>query len=74
MQSKGQDGLENCNVDAQKNVEGERFIQRILNSVLLAPAPQGGLIDAENIGSLLQRFGCCKHAPDMQLFDFFQVN
>jgi hypothetical protein len=54
LQSKGQDGLENCNVDAQKNVEGERFMQRILNSVLLAAAPQGSLINTENIGSLLQ--------------------
>ncbi len=46
--------LENCKPDAQEQGEWEGLIQQLLNAVLLAAAPQGGLINTENIGSLLQ--------------------
>ena len=42
------------------------------NPVLLPAAPQGGLVDAEDIGSLLKRFCGSQHPPDMFFFDFLQ--
>jgi len=44
------------------------------NPVLLAAAPQGRLIDAEYVGSLLKRLCGSQHSPDMFLFDLLQRN
>ena len=44
-----------------------------LDSVLLAPTPEGGLIHAQYLRCFLKRSGGGKHAAYMQFFDLFQV-
>jgi hypothetical protein len=46
--------LEKCKLGDKEQGEWEGLIQQLLNAVLLAAAPQCGLVNTENIGSLLQ--------------------
>ena len=43
------------------------------NPMLLATAPEHGLVAAEDIGRFLQRFRARQDAPDMLLLDLFKV-
>ena len=49
----------------KKRASGKKTSQ----PVLFSPAPKGGLVDPQNIGGFLERFGRRQDTPDMGFFE-----
>ena len=45
-----------------------------LDAVLFSPPPEGGLVNAENSGRFLKRFGVCQNSPDMRFLDLVEAD